>query len=594
MIKSEINKCIIKNRLWKIIVLFIILKVCSVCIQQYDFDEVIENNKDRYFNTLEWSKGKLDSIQEEKINSYYNDIIKKVQERGELQQLHQNNDIDSDEYKKKYLKLTHELENRDAFNLVFQQYIRAKENPDKIWIIYENGWNAFWSSATPDILLIIALIIFNVLVIGEDYENEMDCILRTSYMGRKKLFISRLLLSFVISAVIVTLFSLIEIGYIQIRFGIGDLAAPVQSVSCLADSNFSGNLLEALSGVIFFRLTGVLILVVIVHMITYLTKRNLVSILLSLSIIYVPYLLQTMESSIYHLPMPIGMLVGKGYFYGTKSEKNDEIAKVSFQSVGEKELLIIMISAAVLSIIFVAISFYLYSGRRFRLKKISYIIILICVVQLLGCEKQNDIVYNSISDATEYSNGEVSVVLDTNIYMIDDRAVKKSILHNPFFDEERIEYIRCIYGEGNDIYFLYNKDSIEIYKISLENLSDEYVYKFDYNNKTNINYSAGELVDWSAACKFWIDKNILYVLTGTSVRKIDMVTNISRMVATDVVGDFSYYHGILYYINSDDQLMESKLDGSEPLETGIYANACWIEAGKVFYTDLFNGNNNTL
>ena len=215
MIKSEINKCIIKNRLWKIIVLFIILKVCSVCIQQYDFDEVIENNKDRYFNTLEWSKGKLDSIQEEKINSYYNDIIKKVQERGELQQLHQNNDIDSDEYKKKYLKLTHELENRDAFNLVFQQYIRAKENPDKIWIIYENGWNAFWSSATPDILLIIALIIFNVLVIGEDYENEMDCILRTSYMGRKKLFISRLLLSFVISAVIVTLFSLIEIGYIQ-------------------------------------------------------------------------------------------------------------------------------------------------------------------------------------------------------------------------------------------------------------------------------------------------------------------------------------------------------------------------------------------
>ena len=157
MIKSEIHKCIIKNGLWKIIIFFLLIKICSVCVQQYDYNELIESNKKNYLDILEWAGGKVDGSKEEKINKFYNNLVKKVKARNELQQFQQNNRIGIDEYKKKYIELTHEIEGRDAFNLVYHQYVKARENPDKIWIIYDNGLNAFWSQTAPDHFLIMLL-----------------------------------------------------------------------------------------------------------------------------------------------------------------------------------------------------------------------------------------------------------------------------------------------------------------------------------------------------------------------------------------------------------------------------------------------------
>ena len=586
MIKSEIHKCIIKNGLWKIIIFFLLIKICSVCVQQYDYNELIESNKKNYLDILEWASGKVDGSKEEKINKFYNNLVKKVKARNELQQFQQNNRIGIDEYKKKYIELTHEIEGRDAFNLVYHQYVKARENPDKIWIIYDNGLNAFWSQTAPDHFLIMLLIIFNVLIIGSDYENEMDCILRTSYMGRKKLFFARCISSYLFSFIITALFFIIEIGYIQIKFGIDGLEAPIQSISFLENSNYNGNIIGALIGVLFLRIAGAFFLVTLVHMLTYLTKRNIISIFLSLSVIYVPYMLQTKESTIYHFPTPIGMMIAKGYYLGNKDEKDEEIIKTTFQSVGKEELWGIMLCTVILCLIFIAISFCLFMGKKIRLNKSLCLLFLICAVQFCGCNRSDGIIYNSRFDSQEYNIGDNKIVLDTDIYLLDKKNTRESLLKDPFFDKEKMNYIRGIWGNANDIYFLYNKNQIEIYKINLEDMSNEYIFKYDYSDNKQ---SPDEIVSWASADKFWIDGNVVYILTGTTIRSINMITNTAHVVVTDVVGDFSYDNGIFYYINSDDELIEAKSDGSDSMKTGVYANECWFEDGKVNYTDFFSG-----
>lgn len=594
MIRMEWYKSLIKNKMLLLIAIAILLKFGLLCFQSYDYNQSIEMNKDEYMEILEWAKGEVSPEKSDEIVSYYNYLIEVVKERNVLTASYANSEIDSEAYRSQYLYLTDELENRYAFNFIYNQYLIAESNPEQSWVIYENGWNAFWSNLTPDILLILLITVFSVLVICEDYEKEMDCILKTSCSGRKKMFVLRLSISIFTTALLVLIFLAMELLYIHVRFGLYDYLAPVQSIASLWDSSFQGNLLQALFGVTFFRLLGGTMLVILVQTIAYWMKRSLASIIVSSIVVYAPYLLQSTDSTIYHLPTPIGMLEGKGYFWGSMNEALEGRVQVYFQSVSKEELLLIISSMIIISVVLVMISYRLYIGRNWnkRLggKKLSHIMLcVVCAILLSGCGAKDRVVYNSDSDYFIYDRTKDTIILEDEIYIIrSETDEKESLLMDAFYDEEKSSRIRAIYGIGDAVYFLYNNDTVEIYKIDLNTYVNTCIYEYDYTKELQNATNTMDLLDWTTAIKFWVDGNDLYIQLASTIKKINMTTNVQEIICTDVSGTYSYDDGMLYFINSDSQLIITSAKDKEEYESGIYATKCWIEDDQLFYEDIFS------
>lgn len=273
----EFYKLIIINKVWVILILFIIF-------QMYSLNKVNKNmsfSEKVYMDYMKTFSGELTDEKEK--------MISKEQERFEKVQNGEISREESIQYKEPY----HEILNvEEIFLKIVEQYENIKENP-KAEFVYDTGYkellrinkNAFLESDV--YLIIMAEIVFSTIFVME-YKNGMNKILNTTPKGKEmttKAKIEVCLLTSIIVFMISIIPEMIKIGQI---YGFDNITASITSIVRFSDLYSGISILGFVILNYFARFVIFISMVLVILWISLKLKNTTYTILVASSIMLIP------------------------------------------------------------------------------------------------------------------------------------------------------------------------------------------------------------------------------------------------------------------------------------------------------------------
>ncbi len=286
----EFYKLIIINKIWIILLLFIIFQIYSLS----NGNRNISFSENMYINYMKTFSGEL-TAQKEKIISEEQDRFEKARIAIEnIEEKVQKGEISKEEAIR-YQEPYHEVLNaEEIFSRIIEQCEYIKEHP-KAEFVYDTGYkellrinkNAFLES---DIYLIImAEIVFSAIFVME-YKTGMNKILNTTPKGKETTTKAKIEVCFLTSIIIFMISIIPEMIKIGQIYGFDNITASITSIP-----NFS-NLYPEISIVSFIvinYLTRFMIFISIVLVILWISlqlKNTTYTILVASSILLIPML----------------------------------------------------------------------------------------------------------------------------------------------------------------------------------------------------------------------------------------------------------------------------------------------------------------
>ena len=363
----EIKKVLIYQKGAWFIPLLILLKILSLAILDDGADLSLEANKGDYIFYLEQVKGPMT----EETESFLREESEKIASaKGKLENLYSdyydgvlyNQVMPEEELDSLSKPFEEQIEKEKGFQLIYDQYMYVRENPDNRYFLYTNGWNALLAHERLDLPMFFLLLLLIAPMFCNEYESKMDIILLSSKKGRVTLVLKKILLAFGMVTLLSLLFSLIEYTYFHFQYGLSDGHYPIQSLEYFHSSLKNMSLFEAFIRSSVYKLFGYLCFSVLIMFVSVCTKKTILTLFISTVVILLPYFGLTARWIQYLLPLPLGFMLGSGFFRG------DEIAgsadaiepKVVFRAITDTEFTII----AVL-LILIALTMILLMTKKF-------------------------------------------------------------------------------------------------------------------------------------------------------------------------------------------------------------------------------------
>lgn len=368
----EIKKILFYQKgIWFILIL-VALKIAGLTISTNGVDLSVEKYKKDYLFYLEQVKGQLTNetknyLREEsekiaaakiKLNNlymdYYNSVLNnQVMSEAELDSL-------SRPYEK-------QIEREKGFQLIYDQYMYIRENPNNRYFLYTNGWNALLAHEQLDLPMFFLLLLLITPMFCHEYESQMDIILLSSKKGRMSLVVKKLLLAFDMVTILSILFSLLEYGYFHFKYGLTDGHYPIQSLGYFHSSLKNMSLMEAFVKVSIYKLFGYLCFCIIIMFVSICTKKTVLTLFLSTITILVPYFGLTARWIQYLLPLPLGFMIGNGFFRGDEMiDSTDRMdSKIIFRSIPDWEFTTITVVLITITLILILLMTKKYTNRQF-------------------------------------------------------------------------------------------------------------------------------------------------------------------------------------------------------------------------------------
>ena len=462
-----------------------------------------------------------------------------------------------------------------AFQVIYNQYTYQKEKGSG-YILETRGWQSILEHDSLDFCLIICIIIVMTALWGNEYETEMNIMLRSCKKGKYQTPFVKVMLGVIISVGLSVIFQLFQIAYLAGTVGLAHGDYPIQSLEFFQNSQYHISLGSAVFIIFTIRLAGAVLLALMAMLINIWIKRKTVSMIVSMAVIVLVTIIFRSGSMIYYLPVPLGPLSAVGYLWPSQFESQyvgSEFVKVcTFMGISHGSFIAMCILFFGEIIILGVLCITFFSKLRIkginihkRIKKTAILCLIASTIFATGCSKSNSNIEVSIEkeDTQEKAawNGKtIEIDYDNNNIVYTDENGKKENLIRDVFPSKLV--IQKIFVHDNNCYYLSENDEssgVCIRKINLENFNNTLIYDSVDENIENYfgiiqeqkqydeTFNDTEETKW-----FFVTDDYIYWKKKYYVVQVDVKSGNKKILAEGVSdNDVIYAKGTLSYVNAE-------------------------------------------
>lgn len=234
MIWSEVKKVMV---VYKGIVL-IILGVIVTCLM-WNISKSSDSKKIAIFGQYE---GKFNEDDVIKLNERYLEYSQ--DDFFDVMQKYYNGEIDTEEYFEEIAKGNDNSYMAAIYGQIIELAEYARINPDKRYIVYQDGWRSLLTSEKvwiPSILLLF----FALILFCGDTQNSVETIINVTARGGRRVLAYRMLTYVILVCLVVGTNQLANFIICYKKSGLSGFGFPVQSLIYFGDSSVNCSLIQA-------------------------------------------------------------------------------------------------------------------------------------------------------------------------------------------------------------------------------------------------------------------------------------------------------------------------------------------------------------
>lgn len=594
LLPYELKKLLFKRRGLLLIALFFLLRLGTLVLLDTPVNEKLELYREDYTFYLSQTEGLLT----EESAALLEEISQKITEAGvEIPRLYNSfydRNIAQEELLSKAAPYEETLSRQNGFELLYEQFIYAREDPERRYLLYDNGWNGLLAGDALDIGFVGLLLLTITPIFCHEYHSGMDVLNLTTRKGAKRLSFAKLFLAVAVVTLLCFLNSALEYGFYALRYGLPHGAYPLQSLPYFAASTKALTLLEAFLWITASRWFGSLLFAALILFLSVLAQKYALTLILSTASLLLPYYAVQNETVRYFLPGPLAFLLGTGFLRGTETVAGPFMQRevVLFREI-TGGMLSLLISAALLLL---AVMLYVIfrktsaawqgSWKGGKRRGAAALLSLLFLMVMTGCAAEGSgteyAIYN-ISHRDQFENERYAVWFDweAETLLFEDKKTggRERLVRDPLQLSSTIG--RCVYGNGRYVYYFrndYNRagryeglERISLVEVDTTTFQERIVYESTQGSLDRVFGGSGVNSLFEATTRqgartyledvwaFFIGGDTLYLL-GNEVRTIDLKTG--RMGTLDgpcpAKGSLAFDGRILYY--TTDRLMVETYD----------------------------------
>ena len=363
MIRKEIHRIMIKDKILFVIILFVLFKIISSINLEYEYSWKSESETKFYIEYMKEITGEVTEWKKEKIE---------------------------DDYNNDKIRANH----HDAMEQVYMDYQYALEDTEKHFFLADDSIELVMLHLEIDWLLIFIIILIATSLVIKEYTTGVIQIVQTSKKGRMLFSINKTLIMLVVVTIVSSIFQIIPLLVCGLRYGFSSANAPVQSIQMFESYSGDMTLIEAWIYVSVLRIIAYMIYGMLIFSIASICKKTTSLFFIGISSVFFPtYILSGNyhQEKIYHSFIPMGNLKGDGFLLG--NIKFESEVEYYFVEIGKRELIEIFLLQFLIAIMFISIALIRISGLEIKcmnkkVKNLGIILVLLASV-CCGCSNED-------------------------------------------------------------------------------------------------------------------------------------------------------------------------------------------------------------
>lgn len=581
----ELKKLLFKRRGLLLIVLFFLLRLGSLILLDTPVNEDLELYREDYDFYLTRAEGPLTEESAALLDGISQKITEASVEIPRLYNSFYDGNIAQKELSSQVAPYEETLSRQKGFELLYEQFIYAREDPERRYLLYDNGWNGLLASDALDMGVVGLLLLTITPIFCHEYHSGMNVLNLTTRKGANRLIFAKLFLAATVVTLLCLLNSGLEYGFYALRYGLLHGDYPLQSLPYFAASAKALTLLQAFFWITASRWFGGLLFAALMLFLSVLVQKYALTLILSTASLLLPYYAVPNETVRYLLPGPLGFLLGAGFLRGTETAADPftQQETVLFREITGGMLCWLLGAALLLLAVMLSVIFRKTSaawqggwkgGKRRRAAALLSLLLLLSVA-MTGCAAEGSgggyTIYNA-AHRDRFENERYAVWFDweTEALLFEDKETggRERLVRDPLLLSSMIG--QCVYGNGRYVYYFrndYNKsgryeglERISLIEVDTTTFQERVVYENAQSSLDQVFLGSGgnSLFDTTTrqgarafledVWAFFIGGDTLYLL-GNGVRTIDLKTG--RMGTLDgprpAKGSLAFDGRTLYY-----------------------------------------------
>lgn len=561
--------------------LFILLCLAAMTISLFLTDRPANEKEERYAQEytfyLEQLKGAYSNEKERFLEEEALRIQEADMQEKELYEEYYNGNLSEDEFGQRLSDVEEILLHRDGFEVVYDQFLFIKENPENRYFMATNGWTGLLDDKMFHLFLMIAILFLATPAFCYEYGSRMEVLVLTSPGGEGNYHFHKFTVVLAGTAAVSMLSTVIRYAFYRYRYGLADGSFPVQSLKLYAGGMKELSVMEAFWMISALRLFGCLFYAVCIMLLSVLARKYAITVFACASMVLLPYF--GLEERYWNVfPLPPAFLQPAGFLKGDMYEWNPVAREyiTRFKEIGSDTLVLLTAFSLVLCVLFSISIFYKnrnhWSRRRgYSVNKKTGLALLVCLGILFmgGCapDIQTDCLYNTaqrMSYDTEDYRFFADLVEGKSLLAAQNRSTGQvtDLVRNPLKSLIRVE--QALFGRGDKVYYiLYEIDKSKFHGEDIKKMSVMEVDSTTFNEKIIfeknvtrkkeyfLGFDQSENLEWQflhASYAFFLNDRYLY-FAGDELRQIDRRTGEVEVLTIPVTNNIGFDGRFIYYIN---------------------------------------------
>ena len=601
-----------------IVVAFVLLEIFRLIISHGSGLAENKRHGTFYEQYLSYVVGKVDEETTDFFSERNEEFSRAESLLQTIYQRYSSGELTEEEYRSQLGELEQLMAGQKGYDVLYKQYLYARENPENRYLLDTNAWDALISEESLDIGLLLAIMIFALLCFGRESSAEMDIIIRMSANGERKTAKEKILLVTILSLGSCMLDFCIRVVFFQCGYGFTHGDYPVQSLEFYSGYAGSMSLMETTLRIFLFRMAGCALWGLTVSAAIVVFRKYAVSMLATLALVLLPYYGLPKQYMKYYLPGPLGFFIGTGYYQGTVSEYNEITRQEVYQFIQvpahiKAILVVVNFLLGMLMADFILRAYTNHWRKKTGGYKAGGLIgVVFCMVCLGGCsgrvvsQEASEVLYN-LDNRYYYESSDYLVYVDYDAEGGSYIAVREKESGNIFplvrdvFRGNK-DVSSCFYGEGNDIYYMersfdnknryFSKlyDTISIICVDLDTFESRTIFQDNANqdrtSALGLSQIGQDALFYSDIVTFVVKEDMIYFISSDEVSAVNTLSGGRKKLFSYNSGNVAYDGYYFFFLDDMSRLRKFSLEEEwEENVCDIVAGKFLLEGDGVLYTD---------
>lgn len=594
MLKYEWRKLLFYRKGIFLILLFLIAELLGIVFFTTPYDRELEENRTVYETYLEQAKGSLTPEKRAYLEEEMSRLNQVHRDMEGLKQGYYTGEISESEYETQFPILLQDEEKYIGFSKLYTQYIFVREQENRSFL-YTGGWEKLLTKQNPDYLFFLLLLLLLTPVFCEEYSSHMHEILLTQKKSARKQVPVKLCMAFTLTAALVAVTQLMQLGYCALRFGLPDGSCSLQSLYSFGNSPRNMTLWQAFGFCFAVTEIGYLYAALLILFLSVFLKKVNLTIMSGIALLPLPLLAAGGGDAFIKAPTPWALTTASVYL------------KDCVKPISNSEILFLFGVVLAIMLVMVAMITGHNKNHHCRTRLPVAVFGIFVVVLLSGCGKKEAPVYYNSRYANAYETENYRISGDYMGYTIEKKATGETA---PFpmtgTAGKTAACISNIFGKGDKVYYLlettmhpnagYDTVSLttDLIELDLSKMQEKILYHWDnpYERwffgllekpETEKSYYGMEML--------FVKEDYLYYRENMNILRISLLSGGVTEVFTCESIDLSYDGRNIYYLDDYCRLTIFDLSSGTVIHRDdIIANQFFLTEDGIYYSNRREGN----